>query len=600
MLSRDLKERVAFYIRENPGMSPETAMQKAQTDALVNNPFIPPTNGCPVNDLPPELLAHIFELGRQMYEEEEDYEDEDYDDDGLEDDEWETDDEEGDADEEVDGDADADVLMSSPVKRTAPLPPSGTDAEGSESSSNADSVGSAAEGDEPDLAFQVLVSHVCRHWRDIALGTHTLWTTVRFEGHLNAEKARAWIQRSNGLPLDIFIDCTTMHDPAHDHEGDEAAMQGPARAPAPATSALTSPCITLADLITIIDMLTPHVAHWRIFEVTVSYYTYMYEVLQRLSQCPSAPLLEELGLYDYEDSDEYEVFQPAELATPFTLFHGIAPKLTNVAFWGVHLAWDDSLVLLQGLREIELAYHALDVRPSFGAFRAMLAASPDLQLLSLCLSGPTGDMEVVEVPSLRTLVLCYLDSEYVQPLVRALVLPALEELTLDFSQEDYTDFAKQLAAPAQGQTRSLLAGLTGLKLTGLPCDKATSELVMAQLGQLKMLELNCAEEDDERWFQFLHRTNGKPPAPNAPMFCPKLETLRLTGIEGTLVRKLVAARKAAGAPLIKVSISDRDIVDEKDERWLRANLDAFSFFEPSDSEEDLAEVDEDDEEMIDD
>ncbi|KAJ7459812.1 hypothetical protein FB451DRAFT_1045583 [Mycena latifolia] len=583
MLSNDLKERVARNMRDNPGMSPEAAMQKAQAEVLANNPFRPPTHGCPVNDLPPELLAHIFELGRQMYEEEEEEYDDEYDDDGVDlEEEWETDSEEGDADEEVDEeDDDADVHMSSPQKRAVSLPPPETDAEDSDASSDA----SGAEEEEPDLAFQVLVSHVCRHWRDIALGTHTLWTTLRFEGHLNAAKAQAWINRSNGLPLDIFIDCTTIHDPVHDQDP-EGAEDGQTADGAP------PPCITLADLIVIMDMITPHVQSWHIFEVTVSYYTYMYEVLSRLAQCPAAPLLEELGLYDYEDTEEYEVFEPAELRTPFLPFHGIAPKLRNVAFWGVHLAWDESLAFLQGLREIELAYHAKDVRPSFAAFRAMLDASPELELLSLCLSGPTGDMEVVEVPSLRTLVLCYLESDYVQPLVRALVLPALEELTLDFSQEDYSDFAKQLAGPARGQARSLLAGLTSLKLTSLPCDNASGELLMAQLGALKRLDLNCTEE--ERYFELLHKTKAKPQS--GPLFCEKLETLRLSGVEGKLVRRLVAARKAAGAPLTTVMVSDKDFVDPKDEKWLRANLDTFSFFEPSDSEEEMV-VDEDDDGM---
>jgi hypothetical protein len=48
------------------------------------------------------------------------------------------------------------------------------------------------EDEEPDLAFQVLVSHVCRHWREIALGTHTLWTTLQFSGHLKLEKV-TWL-----------------------------------------------------------------------------------------------------------------------------------------------------------------------------------------------------------------------------------------------------------------------------------------------------------------------------------------------------------------------------------------------------------------------
>ncbi|KAJ7935595.1 hypothetical protein B0H13DRAFT_2226995 [Mycena leptocephala] len=533
-LSADLKQRVATLVRDNPGMSPEAAMQKAEAELLTNNPFRPPTHGCPSTTSRRSFSRTYSNWGaswmRRRTNEGIDLEDE-----------WETDEEEGEADEEVDEEVDEDVRMGSPEKRKGPRRSNGAappDTDGEDS----DDEDGEEEEDGPFLPFQMLVSHICKHWRVIALGTHTLWTTVRFVGHLNADKGRAWLERSNGLPLDIFIDCTDMHDPDHDHSQDAEANE--------ARHQHQLPCCSLDDLKVILDMILPRVQQWRVLEVSVNFYTYMYEVLSRIAQCPSAPLLEELGL---------ETFQPAHLATAFLPFHGIAPKLTHVAFWGVHIAWDDALPFLQGLREIELAYHTKDVRPSFATFRAMLDASPELDLLSLCFSGPTGDMEVVEVPSLRNLVLCYLEQEFVQPLIAALVLPALEDLTLDLSDEDYTDFAKQLAEPARGQPRSLLAGLTTMKLAALHCNDAAADLVMAQLDGLKRFHIKL---DDERH-------------------------LRVEGVEGAELRKLVAARKAAGAPFSQVFIGNQDFVSQKDEAWLRANVSEFDFFEPSDSEEEV-------------
>ncbi|KAJ6584921.1 hypothetical protein B0H19DRAFT_1107195 [Mycena capillaripes] len=617
-LSEDLKQRVATIILENPGMSPAAAMQKAQDDLITNNPFRPPTHGCPVNDLPPELLAHIFQLGCKLDDEEDEFDD-DYEDEGLDlEDEWETDEEGGEADEHVD--ADEDVRMGSPEKRKAPhrssdgpAPPE-TDGEDSDSE---DGEEGEEEEVEPYLPFQILVSHVCRHWREIALGTHTLWTTIRFVGHLNADKGRAWLQRSNGLPLDIFIDCTDMHNPEHDHhpDGDVPDPHVPGAfndadlgysvvlAFNPDTGTLTTSttpgmplgletepepteaCVSLDDLKVILDMIIPHVGQWRIFEVSVNFYTYMYEVLSRLAQCPSAPLLEELGLYNYEETEieESATFQPAHLATAFLPFHGVAPKVTHVAFWGVHIAWDESLSFLQGLREIELAYHTPDVRPSFETFRAIVDASPELGLLSLCFSGPTGDMEALEIPSLRTLVLCYLEQDFVKPFVAALRLPGLEELTLDLCDEDYTEFAKQLAGPARGQTRSLLAGLTTMKIANLMCNETAADLVMAQLDGLKRLHIKSDEH--ELFFKRLRKM--KEMKEKVPMYCPKLESLKIEGMEGSEVRMLVAARKAAGVPLNQVFIGNLDFVNNKDEAWLRANVETFDFFEPSDSEEEV-------------
>ncbi|KAJ7505366.1 hypothetical protein B0H11DRAFT_1978314 [Mycena galericulata] len=629
MYEQDIKQRAATIIAENPGMSLETALQKAEAYLRVNNPFIPPAHGCPVNDLPPELLAHIFELGRQMDD------DDDYDGDYEEGidlaDEWETDDEEGDADEEInadmDVDTDTDVRMSSPAKRRtalaapAPGPPYDSD-EDAEVEEEEDGEEDDDDDDESDLAFQELVSHVCRHWREIAFGQHTLWTRLQFDGHPNFERARAWLERAHGLPLEITIDCTSVHGQDQDEGPDTPEVQPPPGGLFnillsfdPSTGAIMTstttddplapqedkpepqPCISLEDLIVILDMIIPHVQEWRILEVHVNSYTYMYEILQRLAQCAEAPLLEELGLYSYDDTEDYETFQPPQLATPFLPFHGLAPRLTHVAFWGVHIAWDESLTLLKGLRELELAYHAKDVRPSFRTFRAMLDASPEIELLSLCLSGTTGDMETVEVPSLRSLVLCYLEAEYAKPLMHALVLPALDELTLQLQEEDYTEFVTQLATPARGETRTLLAGLTSLKLTSLPCSATAAKLFMRQLAGLRRINLNCTGHDELQFFEMLSEVmpgSGVPGQLVMPVYCPKLDTLRVAGVEGAAVRKLVAVRKAAGAAVNDVSMSERDMMDPKDEKWLRANVNTFDFFEPSDSEEEVDDEDMDD------
>ncbi|EEB87987.1 hypothetical protein MPER_14437, partial [Moniliophthora perniciosa FA553] len=98
-LQKDLTTGMSKILRENPGMKPEDAMRQVTKDMLIHNPFFPP-KGCPVNDLPNELLAQIFHAGVAMDDEDDD-EDDDLDDayddalDLLED--WET---ESDSDED--------------------------------------------------------------------------------------------------------------------------------------------------------------------------------------------------------------------------------------------------------------------------------------------------------------------------------------------------------------------------------------------------------------------------------------------------------------------------------------------------------------------
>src|SRR3984885_8964598 len=57
----------------------------------------------------------------------------------------------------------------------------------------------------------MLPSHVCKHWRDVALSTPTLWTNVvlhvtneTFESQ--AALVTAWFSRSGGLPLSFALE----------------------------------------------------------------------------------------------------------------------------------------------------------------------------------------------------------------------------------------------------------------------------------------------------------------------------------------------------------------------------------------------------------
>lgn len=94
-------------------------------NVILSNPFVPPTgNKCPINDLPNELLAQIFAMGAL---------EDDCDDD---DDRYQEDMDEGQLLDDISSDCESD----------------GDDVD---------------DGVEPP--FQVLVSHVCKHWRTIGM-----------------------------------------------------------------------------------------------------------------------------------------------------------------------------------------------------------------------------------------------------------------------------------------------------------------------------------------------------------------------------------------------------------------------------------------------
>jgi len=499
-----------------------------------------------INELPPELLAHIFLLGTAEYDtlENEDEEDEEMENEENED----------------EGDSDND------------------------------------EGDsEPN--FEVLVSHVCRLWRDIALDTPTLWTKLDFSEGLPYERSKIYLERSKNAPLDIYIDVTK------DDEVEDANDP---------FSAIAELMVCSDEMDGILDLVLPHVSHWRVFSLAVSAYVLMNTALVELSKCPAAPMLEVLQLYDHSENEEVDVFEPSQFKDQlFVIFKGNAPKLTTVALWGVHLNWAESR-FLTGLVDLELAYHAKDVRPSFKDFARILRESPDIHTLSLCQSGPAGGpvdwlasivdqrsdhpsqevpntpIATLSLPSLKSLVLAFLEPDYATSLIERLAIPNLTSFAIDLEDQSCDDFLKAITRPSPATGKSLLAGLEALKISGLPCeDQRVIADVYAATSNLKSLNINFAYSS-EAWYTLLKATSTKTGSSSSSKdmpFLPRLEALTTSGLDGVQVRKLVQARKAMGLPIRRIFMNEDDEMEEDDEKWLAENLDEFQWFEGSDEEE---------------
>lgn len=556
---------------------------------LSSNPYVAPKDGrCLINELPSELLAHIFTLGWTPERDEEPESDEDF--------------------EDVDSDDDT----YSSVSSEGSTPPRTEQEE--------------AEDKERHLPFNVLVSHVCARWRAVAVENPLLWAHVRFVGSPPYDRAATYLERAKAAPLAITVDRTiddaddfSMSDDSYapeDHDPDLAVIEG------------------------IMELIVPHVAHWQALQIMVSFYKHMHFALEALGAAGPAPLLEVLQLYHYEDTDEHLTFKLPELrAQPFRLFGGVAPRLTHVALWGVHVPWDrESSPYLTGLTDLELAYHARDVRPSLAEFARILRDSPGLRTLTLCLSCPAGTPDEWEpgmpltttpsdagtidpealvplaLPALTDLVLAYLEPAYLLALLPRLALPALTSLALDLEDDDYSELLKYLASPRSrpppsalsgpgvsgGATaRSILAHLTALKVASMPASEACVRDAYREMQGLTALNLN-ADFLDAYWVDLLF------PQPNAgtgdaqgELLLPRLETLTTTGVDGTQMRELVAAREARGAPLRTLLMNEEDDVAHEDEKWLGEHVERFEYFEGSDDEDDMdvdgVEVFEDDE-----
>ncbi|KAI0061718.1 hypothetical protein BV25DRAFT_1805158 [Artomyces pyxidatus] len=502
-------------------------LQKLAEEAEKNNPFIPPI-GCPIAKLPNELLSQIFTIGAEADDEDEEEE--------------------------------ADMMNMF---------------EDDESDSGDD--------DEPEHEFQVLVSHVCRRWRDVALQTPTLWTTLDFSDGPPFHKSRTWIERSKECPLDIDLDCT------------DVAPRKKQRLP--------DGRITPDDLPAVRDLIMPHLARWRTFEFMANDFTVVHNLMLTLAGAGEATHLEALQLYHYEDTEQYETFAPPALKAPLVPFGGRAPALVHLALWGIHVDWE-ACHFLEGLKVLELAYHAMDVRPSYENLVRILHRSPELETLTLCLSGPGGEpkewpKDVVEIPSVTTLVLAFHDCDYISDLMQRFSFPNLKSLALDFDAEDYSTFINQLAGPSPGQTQSFLGGLISLKISGLQCNLDALNKFYSALSNLTALSLNCYHLDEVFFTNLFPPEHGSAPKSRdvrTGVWLPRLDTLTTSGIDGSQMHELVLARR--DHPIKRVNMDMDDDVDERDEAWLRSALEHFDFFEGSEDEDDdeneVVEFDDDD------
>lgn len=545
-------------------------------DVLQDNPFVAPSDGrCLINDLPAELLSHIFVQGAES-----------------EHGEGSGNDDESDPSCESISELDSD--------------------DGSHSSHH-----SFDSDDERHLPFELLVTRICTRWRAVAVEETSLWSTIIFTPDTEIDKVKEYVRRAKGAPLEITIDCTV------DDDADEEWRWE--------TESLAAHQPESTTLVDVLSVLMPHVGHWKTFSLSVSYFYPMLHALKKFAECEGAPMLEDLALYHYEDSEDIDTFHPAEYKDQaFVLFHNNLPKLRQAALWGVHIDWKNS-TFLENLHEIELAYHTLDVRPSYKEFVRIIEASPQLHTLTLCQSGPAGmpiewlaSMQEaassdsvpdsflgVTLPSVENLILAFLPPDYILALLERIHMPNVTSLALDFEEDEYRPVVDRLCEPGPGSSKPLLAGIQALKLSGLPCSHIPSVIKAAEtLTSMKQVSINFNHVDTV-WLDLLSSPvfpagTGALSTLSTPgtLFFPSLEAVSLTGLPGEIIRNIVSCRKEAGKPLKEVYVNKEDELDWEDEAWLKTNVEVFELFEGSDDEDidddldDVLDLDDLDEEDI--
>ena len=397
---------------------------------------------------------------------------------------------------------------------------------------------------EPPISsnYQVVVSHVSRYWRQVALRTHSLWTTLHFRETCHISRAETYLARclpSSAYLLDILVDTIAEEDHI--------------------------PGITLYanEIKTIFQIIIPHVSRWRAFHLKICDNRCKSQARQFLNTCGPAPNLETLQLYHFED---YRTSQRLYLATykpPVVVFSNSLPRLKNVSLIGVNLPWADSPYLVN-LHHLELALHLDNIRPPYKWWDRMLRLSPDLKRLSLHYSGPrkaTGDPtfvwptdteDKIQLDSLWELCLTDLDSDYLCNLFQHLILPAVKTISLDLPEQNFTPFIEMI-----GQSSSFncpipsLAILDTLTIHALDCSLDSWRTLLRGLKGLKFFDVDFTRVGSKFWDVFtdgdivlqeegsIHDGDNS----DADMLLPSLEVFKIAGISGKDITCAIRRRR---------------------------------------------------------
>lgn len=574
----------------------------------------PPAEGCPINSLPPEILSCIFVVGQQM---DLDPTASSYSADSGSDSGNEHDDPAHPRDDPVAhpllGDRGVEKLLSLESIPVIDEDQENSDweDENSEHGDDSDNDNLSADSLLLDNSFQVTVSHVCKHWREVALETPALWSEIDLETGRHAipshRRASTYLSRSKGYPLSISIVVEECEDDASIYSG-----QSDHRPPA-----------TNAQLQAILDLLLLHISRWREFKLDAEDYLYFFTLLNRLAAAPPALLLEhlELNFLGEDPEPEEPSFPHPAHKTPFVPFDNCAPRLQHVSLYGVHIDWDTT-TFLKNLHYLSLAFHSRDVRPSFDDFFTILRSSPELQTLDLCMSGPFGPPhewptflppppqddhyhdphipalfasqphaldEYMALPKLHELKLSYQTPEELAAFFDRVSMPALHTLEFNLEDYEYTDFIQShLIAPPKWQggssRESRLTNLKEFRIIQLPCTpKAIAELYAA-LVNLEMIYLDFSGLDEPFWEVLVPMRVEGVTIPTRQLL-PALHTMKVEGSRGEVLRQIVDARIKAGLPLKKLCIDFGSGIDKDNDSWLRENVEVVEYFEDSDDDD---------------
>lgn len=371
-----------------------------------------------------------------------------------------------------------------------------------------------------ECPFELLVSHTCSYFRQVAIATPRLWTACSIHENCPDKLVAEYIARSGGCLLDIRVDLAV-----HKLQLDDTRLNAT------------------------VPMILPLSFRWRSLSVTYDGESVRYPLFSKICNQPAMALQHlSITVDDVQHADATIVNRDVRLphifkeGTPtleFVRLRGLAmhlfrPQLGNVVI--LHLDQTTFIPVL------------------YSTFRDILTCSPVLAHLSLygdiisATQWPSG-MNLIHLPSLRSLRICGVAGEMYTGILLGIHAPRLDSLTLKDIQAHDLDLLWEL----MDVTR--YTNLKSLIFCDFEPSISTYTRIFESFQEIITFTSHYSSAGNSILVDLLLETHpGQEEEPHVPW--PKLQFLSFPfdpySDDDELIEDIVKVRRHCGCPLSKI------------------------------------------------
>lgn len=271
--------------------------------------------------------------------------------------------------------------------------------------------------DESPSCIEAILS-VCRHWRDTAINTSALWTSIRFAPEVPPELPKLLLKRSKNSAIEVELDFS-------EEDGDEVM------------DTLQSTFAAIKD----------HIPRCAVLDVMTADGSIMNTVLARLVEAEPLPPLRSLTLIQ-EDGEGELVISSSWTDAP-ERSHAFFRRIERLHLQGLHFFWNSPIY--HDLVSLTLKEICDDYQPSLLEIIAILESCPRLE--TLCLNfemsledddddgDKSDDLKTFQrnpiiLKHLRNLKIKWLSPWFMTSILSRIAAPALSFLSIATGEDD--------------------------------------------------------------------------------------------------------------------------------------------------------------------